>query len=759
MTNRSPSGGPPPHTQDYYYPNPHPGRPGDPRRRPPERRQTSPVLLGLIYGGIGILALAAFAITFVIIAPPTDLIRREIVQQVKSATGRDLTIAGPASFTFFPTIGLSLADVSLSAPPGMGGAPLVTARSFDIGVRLLPLLQKEIVVDRLVLNKPVIDLRVDGQGRRSWDMAAAESSRPVRLAQATPDDGTLRDFSPGIGIETGAVPAAPRLGDISEISLGDIRIVDGTVCYSDARDGANYQADAVNAHAGLNSIALPLDAEGSLEWAREKVDFKGTLTSPRDLIEQRPAKLVVNLSGAPVTLGYDGSVKMGEAIDAQGAVDGKAASLRALARWLGTELPPTPGFGAATFAGDLRVREHAVRLTNANLSLDGATAIGTIEVTTGGTRPHVEADLRVADLRLDNYLADDGVEGLPQAAPPPVAAPPPAAASPGSPQSIEDLLDQPGPRVKGFTQRAGWNNAALDLASLGQLDADARLAVTGLSYGKIRMDSAQLVVGLKDRVLKTTFADVKLYQGRGNGLVMLDATGPEAVLGANMQLDAIAAEPLLKDASGIDWLAGTGNATLALSGRGNSQAAIVGSLNGKADIAVRNGAIIGFNLGGAMRAVSQGKVPDFDSSPSERTDFSELTGSFVITDGIARNDDLRLAGPLLRAGGSGIVDLPQRSLDYTMRPKLVATRSGQGGEQNLAGLEIPLHITGPWDRPSVSADIAGAINNPGTMEAVKELGKQFKGKSAGEVVEDLFGESEDGEPSKAERLLQKFLGK
>lgn len=761
MTNRTPSGGPPPHRENYYYPDARTGGPGHPRGRPPERRQTSPLLLGFIYGGIGLLALAAFAITFVAISPPTDLIRREIVRQVKSATGRDLTIAGPASFTFFPTIGLRLADVSLSAPPDMGGAPLATAKSFEVGVRLLPLLRKEIVVDRLVLNEPVIVLRVDAQGRKSWDMASASSARPVRLAQAEPAGGTLRDFSQGMEFDAGAsetTDAPSRVRAISDLALGDLRIVDGTLRYADARDGSAYQVDALNAQAGLTSIARPLDAEGSLVWAREKVDFKGTLASPQDLLEQRPAKLVLELSGAPVALGYDGSLTLGDAVDAQGAVNGNAPSLRALVRWLGTELPPVPGFGAVAFAGDLRVREHALRLTNANLSLDGATAAGTIDVATGGVRPHVEADLRVSQLKLDNYMPGDGGTA-PRQAPPPVAvSPPPNSPSP-SPQSIEDLLDQPGPRVKGFTQRAGWSGEPLDLASLGLLDADARLAVVDMTYGTIRMDSAQLVVALEDRVLKTTFADVKLYQGRGKGLVTLDATGPDAVFGANLQLDAIAAEPLLKDASGIDWLAGTGDATLALSGRGNSQAAIVQSLNGKADIAVQNGALIGFNLGGAMRAISEGKVPDFDGSPSERTDFSALTGSFVITAGIAKNDDLMLASPLLRASGSGIVDLPQRSLDYTLRPKLVASRAGQGGEQNLAGLEIPLHITGPWDRPNVAPDIAGAINNPGTVEAVKELGKQFKGKSAGEVVDDLFGKSEDGEPSKAERLLQKFLGK
>ncbi len=94
-----------------------------------------------------------------------------------------------------------------------------------------------------------------------------------------------------------------------------------------------------------------------------------------------------------------------------------------------------------------------------------------------------------------------------------------------------------------------------------------------------------------------------------------------------------------------------------------------------------------------------------------------------------------------------------------MRPKVVASISGQGGAQDLSGLEIPVHISGPWDDPAIEPDISGAINNPGAVEAVKEIGKQLKGKNAGEIVEDLFGKKNDGEPSKAQKLLQKFLGK
>jgi AsmA protein len=761
MTYRRPPDAPPPRLQGYHHPDEQGLSPTRPLRRGATSPRSSPVLLALVYGGVGLLALAVVAVTFVVLAPPTDLIRREIVAQVKAATGRDLVIAGPASFTVFPSFGVRAGEVSLSAPPDMGGDPLFTAANIDVGVRLLPLLRQEIVVDRLVLHEPAFVLRIDEQGRKSWDMAAAGEARPVRLAEAENAD-VLKDFSAG---GRGLAESAKSRAGPSELSLGDIRIENGTVRYADARSGADFRIEAINAEAALDAISRPLSAKGDFVRAQEKIAFDATLNSPAELIAEQPAKLALSLKGAPFTLRYDGSVVLRDAISAEGAIEGSAASLRALAGWLGTELPPSRGFREASLAGQLHAEESTARLSDVKLTLDGATATGTIDVTTGGTRPHVTANLQVANLDLANYLGEGTGANAPQLAPgaesqTAPSAEPPADQSEPAPQSIEDLLeDRSSPQVRGFTKRAGWSGEPLDLAPLGLLDADAKLAVTALSYGDVRVDSSELVLALKDRLLKTTFEDVKLYQGRGKGLVTLDGTGPEAALVANVELAGIAAQPLLKDAAGIDWLAGTGDVALALSGRGASEAALVKSLNGKSNVAVRNGAIIGFNLGAAMRALSEGSIPDFSTSPAEKTDFSELTGSFAITDGIAKNDDLQLASPLLRATGAGSIDLPARSLDYVVRPKVVASLEGQGGEKGLKGLEIPLHITGSWEEPNIEADVAGVINNPDVTETVKELGKEFEGKSAGEIVEGLFGKGEKGEPSKAEKLLEKFLGR
>ena len=120
---------------------------------------------------------------------PSDLIRQTLAEKVKEKTGRDLVVAGPASFSFWPGLGVSLKDVTLSGPPGSQNK-LVSMAALDVNIKTMPLLQRQIEVRRLVLKKPVFDFRVDKQGTKNWQLADADlpvrrrntrSSRPERL--------------------------------------------------------------------------------------------------------------------------------------------------------------------------------------------------------------------------------------------------------------------------------------------------------------------------------------------------------------------------------------------------------------------------------------------------------------------------------------------------------------------------------------------------------------------------------------------------
>ncbi|MGB4866675.1 MAG: AsmA-like C-terminal region-containing protein, partial [Hyphomicrobium sp.] len=185
-------------------------------------------------------------------------------------------------------------------------------------------------------------------------------------------------------------------------------------------------------------------------------------------------------------------------------------------------------------------------------------------------------------------------------------------------------------------------------------------------------------------------------------------------------------------------------------------------MNGKTELKFNDGAIVGFNVPGAIRGISQGKLSGLKAAPTEKTDFSELSASFNIVNGEAKNQDLQLVSPLLRVTGSGTVQIPARTVDYIVKPKVVSSLQGQQGAQGLSGLEIPVRIVGSWDKPKFEPDLKGVLADPSkAIEAVKGLSKQFKGKNAEQIVDDLLGKNGSGTQSdtkaSAKDLLNKFL--
>jgi AsmA protein len=734
---------------------------GDRRPSSPPPRRSSLLSGVLLYGGVAVLALGVFAATFFMMSPPTDYIRREIIARVKAETGRDLTIAGAASFTLFPSAGLRLGDVTLSPPPGMGGEPLLKASSFDVGVQLFPLLRQQIVVERLVFNDPVINLRVDVDGRRSWDMGRERLGdlAPIRFAGASARVGFT-----GLMVS----PAHAAAKESADLSINDISISNGAVRYNDERNGAWGRFDGINARFALPRVDQALTGTGSFLADGETFKFNTTLSTPADLAANRSANLALEVSGMPLSFTYEGAVGGNEAT---GRLAANAPSLSALAQWWGTPVSTDAGAGVVALSADLAATAKSVQLNNIDLKAGRATATGAVAFEERqGARPHVSADLRlagidIAALPLGADLRATAGKGGSVPAPSPLSldAAPTAPTPAEDPQSIDDLLNrQSGPRVKGFTQRdegGGWSNEPIDIKALGLVDADARLQLSDVTYGRTQIDGAQVTLALQDQVARLTLADLRLYKGNGRGQVVLDATRSEASFTSDIALTGIAAGSLLRDSAKVHWLDGTADVSWKVSGRGSTEAALVNSLNGSSRVSVSNGAVVGFDLGGALGELSEGGIPDVKYDGSKRTPFRSMTGSFSIANGIATNNDLKLDSPHIHATGAGTVDLPQRSLDYTVKPKLVANLQGDGGDQNAVGIEVPVHITGPWQQPDFSPDIAGAINSQGTVDAVKQIGKQLKGKNAGEVVNDLFGKGQDGGPSKAQKLLDGLFGK
>lgn len=736
--------------------------PGQRRKAEPPKRRRGGFLRGLGYLFLFLLLIAGAGAAYLTLNPPSDLIRQTIAEQVKAKTGRDLVVAGPAAFTFYPGVGVSLRDVSLSGPPG-SNTKLITMEALELNIKTMPLLNRQVEVRRLILQKPVFDLRVGKDGKKNWNFA--EIAEPVRYAQAGEPQAPANDAGEAAQAQS-ATPLPGKLAQIRHLELDDVRIENGTFRYTDERTGRVQEVSNTNANVALASLNGALTANGDLVWQGSKIDFDGKFSPVRSALEEKPGRLEFKASNALVDATYDGALLIKDGADLEGKISAKSASARNLAKWFGTALPAAPGFGPMSLTGAVKTNGSVTSISGATFGLDGATANGNVTVTTGGVRPQVAANLKFSEIDLNKYLSA-GSQIAPNA---PAAAPaakptPGGAAGPGQSgnDQIEQLLEQgKGSKVYGATQRAGWSSDQINLALLGVADVDAKLQTARLLWRDIKIGQSALTVALKNRVLKTVFDDIQLYDGRGKGFLTVDTAGKVPNIGGNFALDGLSAQSFLKDTANTDWLSGKAKVGVQLASTGASELQLVENLNGKADVSFANGAIVGFNLPGAIRGISQGNLSGLKKTPTEKTDFSELSASFNIQNGVAQNQDLQLVSPLLRVTGAGAIQLPPRTLDYTVKPKLVASLEGQQGAQGLTGLEIPVRVVGPWDKPSYQPDINGVLKNPNAIvDQAKEIGKQFKGKNAGEIVNDLLGKKSGdgttGATNAAKDLLNKFL--
>ncbi|HPG88278.1 MAG TPA: AsmA family protein [Hyphomicrobium sp.] len=713
-----------------------------------------------------VLIVVGAGVGYLMVNPPSELIRTTIARQVKEKTGRDLIVSGPAAFSFYPGLGVTLQDVSLSGPPGSQGN-LVTMASLDVNIKTMPLINRNVEVRRIVVRQPVFDLRVDKAGKKNWNFA--ELLPPIRYAQADVAPDTATDVAPPSAFEGNRGISLPKsLNDIDHLQFDDVRIEDGTVRYTDDRSGKSQEVSAINVKLALQSLQAPLTVIGDLGWHGEKLDFNAKLTSAKAILEERPARLVVAAQNRHLNSSFDGNVLVKDGADVEGQLTTKSESVRDLAQWLGTTLPVVPGFGPLSIAGQLKTNGNVTSLSNANFGLDGATATGNVSVTTGGVRPYVKANLRLSELDLNKYMTGAGgvaAKASPVAAPAAAPALKPSNAAPDAGQEadqIENLLKSPATKVYGYTQRDGWSSTPFNMELFGLADSDAKLQVGRLKFNAINVGASSLTVALKNRVMKTSFDEVQLYDGHGKGFLNVDATGKAANIGANFALDGLSALPFLTDAADMKWLSGKAKIGMQLAASGSNPLQLVETLNGKTDVKFADGAIVGFNVPGAIRGISQGKLSGIKTAPSEKTDFSELSASFNVVNGVAQNQDLQMVSPLLRVTGAGAVHLPPRTVDYTIKPKIVASLQGQQGAQGLNGLEIPVRISGPWAKPNIEPDLKGVLSDPNkAMETVKEIGKQFKGKNANEIVDQLLGkksgDTSSGSSSNAKDLLNKFL--
>jgi uncharacterized protein involved in outer membrane biogenesis len=309
----------------------------------------------------------------------------------------------------------------------------------------------------------------------------------------------------------------------------------------------------------------------------------------------------------------------------------------------------------------------------------------------------------------------------------------------------------PAPQTAADKQAAGAPPLVIDTITLRNVAVNYRkagpkpmkLEATNIA-SDIRLDGARATVKL---------GNASLYGGSAKGTVTRD--GRTSAIALDMALDKVQIEPLMVALTGASKLEGAATVAFDVKGSGTTEPSLMRSLNGKGAIKITDGAVKGINIASFLRDAKKGFV--LGDSSTESTDFTEMTASVTIAQGIASNSDLLMKSPILRLTGSGTINLPAHSINYRAVPSIVGTLKGQGGKDKLTagGLDIPLLITGPWTAISVTPDVAGlltnALENPEAVQQnIKDIGESIgKYNSPKDIGAALLGGKEEAAPTPA----------
>ena len=292
----------------------------------------------------------------------------------------------------------------------------------------------------------------------------------------------------------------------------------------------------------------------------------------------------------------------------------------------------------------------------------------------------------------------------------------------------------------------------VDLSALKDLDANGKLQIGALQVRGLKLANVKTEVKATGGRLEAPHS-ANLYEGTLSGTLGLQAEGRVALKDT---LTGIAIGPLLRDAAQQDKLEGKGNLAFDVSAAGKSVNALKRALAGTAKVDLRDGAIKGIDIAAILRKARSalGQQQAQAAATTERTDFSEMTASFNIKNGVAHNEDLDVKAPLFRISGRGDIDIGSSSLDYVTKAAVVATAKGQGGADvdQLSGVTVPVRLSGPFDNMkydvnygAVATDLAKSKAGERLREKLEErLGvqggdKSGQGGSTADKLRGLFG--------------------
>jgi AsmA protein len=394
-------------------------------------------------------------------------------------------------------------------------------------------------------------------------------------------------------------------------------------------------------------------------------------------------------------------------------------SLKDLMRTLDIEPPVTADSNAlqrVSFSAKAAVGEEDINLTAMSLELDDSVMVGSLSLPMDASGS-LGFDLEVDSITLDGYMA------------------PPDDIAAASDQETSDV------------------EIPADLIRTLNVNGSFRIQqafMTGMEFTNL-----ELGVNASGGKLRLNPLAADFYDGGYSGDVQIDASQDVPFVSTNERISDVNLGTMMSAMYDVDNISGTVNGHFQLQGAGQTLSAIQRDLDGNISIELADGAWEGTDIWHQLRAARAmyRQEPAPEPSLPARTEFSSVSASGAVLDGIFTNNDFLAELPFLQLSGAGMLDLVSTEVDYAMEVRVLDRPEFMGGatEEELADFTstvVPLKITGLLSAPSVRPDIEGIFR-----ARVEEVIEEKKEELRDQLINRLLGPEDpppDGEDPEAQ---------
>ncbi|MBQ2810798.1 MAG: AsmA family protein [Alphaproteobacteria bacterium] len=237
------------------------------------------VLLIVVVGAIGAFV---FVKTF-----DLNRYKTQIAQIVYEQTGRKLSLNGNAGLkiSLIPTIELN--DVTFSNASWAKEPNMISAKAIDVAFSVLPLLKKEIVIDKVHLIEPKVYLELNEKGVANWDFSKKENTKQPQTEPDNQVQNLAKDTAQGVAIVS--------------VLAKSLKIDNGEVVYQDLKTNTKHELKIKNISLKSENVDSDITADIDVVYNNEQIKANivaGSINSVLQNAKNYPLKANVKAFGA-----------------------------------------------------------------------------------------------------------------------------------------------------------------------------------------------------------------------------------------------------------------------------------------------------------------------------------------------------------------------------------------------------------------------------------------------------------------------------